>query len=436
MTSVFVRDGRTADIELAEPLPTLRTDSTGGVRILVRMHGRPVATLTVTTAVGELGPSRLAEEIWSVAGSEVRSHLVADGFPTSQVLGARTELPTATGETPCVARRAAALHRAPAITVLVATRDRVDVLRRCLSSIAELDYPDFDVVVVDNAPATEATARAVAELGGHCGPARIRYVREELPGLARAHNRGLAEATGSWVAITDDDVVVDRQWLSGIAEAAQSAPGVGCVTGLILPAELRTPAQRLLEQAGGFSRGFITRLYDTGSNRPDDPLFPLTAGRFGSGANMAYDTAVLRALGGFDPATGAGTRARGGDDLLGFLDVLVAGYGLAYEPAALLWHFHRRDYEELYQGSYNYGVGLGAYLTAALAHHPGLLPGILRNSMLAVRHFLGRSSPKNRAKTTDYPRELERAERRGVLHGPFGYVAGRWDALWREHRRW
>jgi len=117
------------------------------------------------------------------------------------------------------------------------------------------------------------------------------------------------------VAFTDDDTIPDRHWLTEIVRGFWAAPRVGCVTGPILPSELATPAQLWIEQFGGYSRGFKRRVYDLGVNRPPDSLFPYAAGRFGSGANMAFRRSLLLDLGGFDPALGGGTPALGGEDL-------------------------------------------------------------------------------------------------------------------------
>ncbi|PRC62799.1 glycosyl transferase family 2, partial [Mycobacterium sp. ITM-2017-0098] len=66
---------------------------------------------------------------------------------------------------------------------------------------------------------------------------------EPRPGLSRARNTGLSAATGEVVAFTDDDVVVDRHWLSAIARGFSRGPAVSCVSGIVAAAELRTPAQ-------------------------------------------------------------------------------------------------------------------------------------------------------------------------------------------------
>ena len=314
------------------------------------------------------------------------------------------------------------MRNPPLITMLIATRDRPGSLLRCLQSVARLEYPRFEVVVVDSAPTSEAGRRVVEQFDGRIGPAGLRYVQEPAPGLALAHNRGLQRAQGSWLAITDDDVVVDPQWLAAIAESTTLDPSVACVTGLIMPAELLTPAQVLLEQYGGFARGFSPKLYDTGAHRPDEPLFPLAAGRLGSGANMALRTDVLRELGGFETALGAGTPARGGDDLAAFLMTLRAGHAVAYQPAAIVWHHHRREFQGLKRQARHYGVGLGAYLTNALVRDPKLGLTMLRRAVPAVRHMLDPQSAKNSGKRPGFPRELERAERIGLLLGPISYL--------------
>jgi GT2 family glycosyltransferase len=410
------------DVELGAALPDVPPAPAGStVTVLARLHGAPVGRVTLPGGPDGLPADRLAALLWRDADA-LREHLAADGLPVPDALGP-AGLPGPPAP-PCRRGRTAA---PPFVSVVVATRDRTDSLLRCLRSLAAQDHTGrAEVVIVDNAPSTDATQRAVASLDGRLGDLDVRYVREPVPGLARAHNRGLEVARGDWLAITDDDVVADPGWLSAIAAAARRAPGIGAVTGLILAAELETRAQDLLEQYGGFARGFTPRLFDLGTHRPADPLFPLTTGRIGSGANMAFERGLLASLGGFDAAMGAGTPARGGDDLAGLLAVLQAGRTIAYAPSAVVWHWHRREYEGLLRQARHYGIGLGAYLTGALVHDPRLVTTMLRGARPALRHLLDRSSEKNRMKAPDFPRELERAERVGVLLGPWCYARSRW----------
>jgi GT2 family glycosyltransferase len=268
---------------------------------------------------------------------------------------------------------------------------------------------------VDNAPRSDDTERLVKDSYADI----VRYVREPRPGLARAHNRGLAETTRPVVAFTDDDVLVDPAWPAALAATFAADPEAGCVTGLILPAELETPAQVRLEAHGDFGKGFAVRTFHR--DRPEaDPLFPFTAGRFGSGANMAFSAAALQAIGGFDAAMGAGTRAKGGDDLLAFFRTIARGFALVYQPGALVWHHHRRSAEDLRNQAFGYGAGLGAYLTAAVLAEPGLWPRLAKALPRGMRHAVDHTGDR-----PGWPPELSRLQRRGMVYGPVGYLASR-----------
>lgn len=414
-----------SELELSAPLQPLRCaapDHYSHTSALVRLHGRPLGVVNLPTGAE---PAEQARIVWQFLTPEIRHHLAGDGLavadrPDDSVLQGDPGTTTPT----CVAGRARLLADAPPVTVLVATRDRTRELGACLDSLMVQDYPGaYDIVVVDSAPSSEATKQYLQRR--YAGDERVHYVRTDVPGLAVAHNHGLPAVTGEITAITDDDVVVDAQWLSAIVEAFRATTGTACVTGLILPVELETPAQALLEQYGGFARGFRRQVYALDAGPSDDPLFPYTAGRLGSGANMAFDTRLLRALGGFDPALGAGTPARGGDDLAAFVQVLLAGHRLVYEPAAIVRHRHRRDYAGLRAMAQGYGIGLGAYLSSVVASQPALLLDMMRKGPRALSYVLRPDSIKNRNKGEAYPRALTRTERIGMVRGPLAYVSSK-----------
>ncbi len=382
----------------------------GEVFLLVRRSGRPVATLL----------TRVPE------GADPRAVLTAAASGAPREAAAEDAARDAAGD---AAGDAAAPP--PYASVVVATRERAGQLARALDSLLAQDHPRFEVVVVDNAPVTGGTRELVERKYAE----RVRYVCEPVPGLAVAHNRGLALARGEVVAFTDDDVVADPRWLGELTAPFAADPRLGCATGLILPARLRTPAQVLLESHGGFAKGFTPTTYDPGDPPRDEPLFPFTAGRFGSGANMAFRTDVLRAVGGFDPATGAGTAARGGDDLYGFVRVLAQGHRLRYTPYALVWHHHRETWSDLETQAYGYGAGLTAYLTAILVNRPALLPAFLARlprglararALTEARDTDGGGAPGTHdTRTHPWPRRLSRLQRRGMLYGPLGYLRAR-----------
>lgn len=415
---------RLLDVEVSAPLPDIGGDPLGpaSALILVRFHRCPVGRMWLDVPPAGLGAAELAGGIWSCLAGAINEHRRDDGLAPALGLGL-SGLPEVQVP-PCLLRRASVTAEGPLVTVAVATRERPDQLRTCLRSLLQLDYPRFEIVVVDNAPVTDATKALVdAEFSG-----ALRYVQEPRRGLAAAHNRALEEARGTIIAFTDDDVAVDPDWLGAIVEGFTLGDRVGAVTGLIHPAELVTDAQLLLEQHGDFGKGFVPRLFDRYTHRLATPMYPFTAGRIGSGANMAFDADVLRRLGGFDPAMGTGTASRGGDDLMAFFSVIASGYQVAYHPAALVHHHHRRDEAALGRQAFGYGVGLGAYLTNAVLHHPLMALAVAPQVPSSTRAIMSLRSARNRSRYATWPRRLATLERRGVLVGPAAYAASRWEA--------
>jgi hypothetical protein len=396
----------TADLDV--PSGLLEATSSTGTRyeraiVLVREGGRPCGVAQIELPVGGLDAAQYEDRLREALGRPAPS---TAGEQHSRALFSVESLFSAL----------------PHVTVVVATCDRPEALRRCVDSVLASDYPSFDVLVVDNAPDSIATQRVVADTYGAGQP--VRYVREATPGLACAHNRALLETTAPIVAFTDDDVIVDPGWLTNIVAGFGVAPDVACVTGMIFPLEIETPAQDLVERSIGFNKGFEQRLFRLGG-APDDLLFPYAAGRFGSGANMAFRTDVLSALGGFDPALGTGTKARGGDDLAAFFDVVASGHALVYEPAAVIFHAHRRDDAALVRQAFGYGAGLTAYLTKTIVDRPGRVLDLAGRAPAGLRYALSRTSAKNARLPVEYPAALVRRERAGMLAGPALYWRSR-----------
>ena len=248
----------------------------------------------------------------------------------------------------------------PSVTVVVCTRDRPEELGRCLDSLDALDHRPLEVLVFDNAPTTDATQRLVERRGG-----AVRYALEPMPGLDNARNRGIASATGEVLAFTDDDVLVDPQWLSAIAATFASDPSVVAVTGIVLPAELETEAQVLFERYRSFARGFRRKRAHADGSGAVASRYGLT-GDFGTGANMAFRRDLFERIGPFDPALDVGTPARGGGDLEMFFRVLKEGHVLVYEPRAMVRHRHRRTMAELRRQIADHGIGFSAYVVRSM----------------------------------------------------------------------
>jgi glycosyltransferase involved in cell wall biosynthesis len=376
-------------------------------RVLIRLHGEPVGYVELVRDGDGVDLRRVVAAAWALYGARMRVHLAAEGLgfdhwsrPIPATVGCPHRVPT--GEP---------------VSVVVCTRNRAATLRAALERLRAVTYPTAEFIVVDNAPVDEQTRRVVAEFAD--GDARFRYVREDRPGLSRARNVGLFHAGGTYVAYTDDDVSVDPQWLHGLVRGFRRRPDTGCVTGLVCTASITTGAEAYFDaRAASWSTRCEPRVFDLDEHRPAEALYPYSAGIFGTGANVAFDRALLCGLGGFDEALGAGTPTGGGEDLDMFVRVLRAGRALVYEPSALVWHHHRADDESLRRQMFSYGTGLTAYLTKLLLH-PDTRGDVLRRVPVGVRRMA-------RIRTTTVERLHGRiAPPRGALLREFaGFAAG------------
>jgi GT2 family glycosyltransferase len=417
---------RILEVELGQPLPPItafddkKESYYQCARCLIRLHTQPLGLIELKIDKEELSPDEYAPKIWQALKVEINEHLQQDGLPKATAL---TSNGLISFSIPCcIEEREKFLNNAPLVSVIVPTHDRPEQLATSLSSLMSLYYPHYEVIVVDNAPSTNATADLVHKLSHSAS--NIKYVREDRPGPSWARNCGIKVAEGKILAFVDDDVVVDCYWLVDLVRGFGFAENVACVTGLILPLELETPAQFLFEEYGGFSRGFTRRVYDMEENRSKDPLYPY-AGHFGTGASMAFTADFIRCVGGFDPALGGSGPVRCSQDVAVFLQVLTHGYKLVYQPAALVYHLHRRDYIQLRKQIYNYGVGITGHLTKTMLENPRLFFDFVTKIPYALFYKLSAQSPNNKKKSPLYPKELIKMERKGLLYGPFAYLQSR-----------
>lgn len=386
-------------------------------RVLVRLHGEPLGYLVVDLVDGVVDMGQLTDAVRRELLGPASEHLAAEGLAPLRGAG-ELEVPAAMSRCPSL------VDGDELVSVVVCTRDRSDVLRHCLESLRDLTYPALDVVVVDNAPSDDRTARVVDEVGA----GRFRRVVEPRRGLSCARNRGLVEARGRWIVYTDDDVTVDRHWVEGIVRGIRRHDQVGLVTGLVATASVSGAAEAYFDaRAASWSVRTRPELFDRGPHGRDDALYPYAAGVFGAGANLAVDRELLLALGGFDEALGAGTPTRGGEDLDAFVRVVNAGRVIAYEPSAVVWHHHRADASALRRQMYAYGTGMAAFVAKFLvdgATRWDLLRRIPVGLWRMTR--IGATTRRSLAGTHIAPRGALALEFAGFAAGPWLYARSRY----------
>jgi GT2 family glycosyltransferase len=413
----FRRDALPAlvrDVELHEPLPRLERDRPAGApyrvaHLLVRVGGRPVGWATLPFDGAWIEPATV--------------HAAATAVATAAAAAGPAAGPPEPSSD----------HQ---VSVVIPTCGLSPELLDTVHSVLDNDLAPMEVIVVDNRPGGSAAPAALSREFG--ADPRVRYLTETRPGSSYARNRGLLDARGDIVAFCDDDSRTDRRWLRTLVGAFDSDPAIACVTGLIVPGELETDAQVLIEEFGGYSKGWRPQIFDLDANRVDSVLYPYAAGTFGAGANMAMRRDACVALGGFDGDLGIGVPSRGGEDLDLQVRAVLAGHRLRYEPSAIVWHAHHRSMRDLRRIVHGYGVGLVAYITKQVATSARARRDILRRIPAAVAFYFRPDSTKNAQRHNRYPRDLVVRELAGMAWGPFAYARTRWqhrDPRWRDPPR-
>lgn len=368
-----------------------------------------IAAQAVTLAVGD----RLPETGFSAPLPKCPPGLIPPPTPDLEALlklerplaALATRLPGPSPRTPMQS----------SISVVVCTRNRPAELSRCLASLHRLSVPPREVLVVDNAPNVPHTREAVERFPG------VRYVAEPRPGLSAARNAGIRSSTGDIIAFTDDDVSAHPDWVYRLEQAFRE-PRVMVVTGLVLPAELQSEAQVLFETEMGFNLGPRPRLFDR-------RFFAYQKNRgvhvwsIGAGANMAFRRSVAQRLGGFDERLGAGA-AGCSEDSEFWYRVLADGGECRYEPAAAVFHHHRREMNGLERQSAAYMRGHVAALLAQFARY-GHAGNLVRLAFFIPRHYIKRYARGVLAR--------DKRKRRAAVRQMSSGLSGL--RYWLEHRR-
>lgn len=220
------------------------------------------------------------------------------------------------------------VHRWPRVSVVVASYNGARTLGPCLESLTRLNYPDYEVILVDDGStdATHEIARAQP---------KVRYLRHSSNlGLGAARNTGIEAATGEIVAFTDADCRADEDWLYHLVNVLVPGEFAGAGGPNIPPPEDSPLATVVMASPGGPAHVLLT-------DREAEHV---------PGCNMAFYKHALLAVGGFDPVF-----RQAGDDVDLCWRLRQAGYKIGFSPAAFVWHHRRATVREYLKQQYGYG---------------------------------------------------------------------------------
>jgi O-antigen biosynthesis protein len=213
------------------------------------------------------------------------------------------------------------------VSVVVATYNGARSLKACLESLGRLNYPDYEVIVVDDG-STDATPEIARSFPG------ARYIRQENRGLSAARNTGIAAATGEIVAFTDDDCRADEDWLYYLAGDLARGGFVGMGGHNFPPPEDSHVAAAVSASPGGPAHVMLT-------DRVAEHI---------PGCNMAFYKWALDEIGGFDPVF-----RKAGDDVDLCWRLQSRGYNIGFSPGGFVWHYRRSTVKAYLKQQAGYG---------------------------------------------------------------------------------
>ena len=217
--------------------------------------------------------------------------------------------------------------RMPMVSVVICAYNAERTMRDCLESLRRLDYPNFEVVIVDDG-SRDRTADISMDFP------EFRLIRQPNKGLAVARNVGMHAARGEIIAYTDSDCVVDPHWLTLMVRSMTENNFDGCGGPNYAPHE----------------EGWIAASCAASPGAPCHVLVAEDRAEHLAGCNMLFSKAALAKIGGFDPQF-----TSAGDDVDICWRLLDAGFKLGFSPAAFVWHFRRNTVKAYYGQQRGYG---------------------------------------------------------------------------------
>lgn len=220
------------------------------------------------------------------------------------------------------------LPRKPRVSVVVANYNGARTLNLCLQSLGRLEYPDYEVLMVDDG----STDPSVEIAAHHTFVKIIRHDRNL--GLSAARNTGIAHATGEIVAFTDSDCRADEHWLYYVVGDLLNSDFAGIGGHNFLPPDDSPVAAAVMSSPGGPAHVMLT-------DRQAEHI---------PGCNMAFFRQALVDIGGFDPIF-----TKAGDDVDLCWRLTQAGCKIGFSHGGFVWHYRRPKVRDYLKQQHGYG---------------------------------------------------------------------------------
>jgi len=260
-------------------------------------------------------------DLWHTGG-----HLVED-WAFGVTRADRSPKPACAALADVAAAPPALLSATPRVSVVVCSYNGGRTLGQCLESLVRLDYPDYEVLLVDDG-STDDTAAIAARFPE---VRLVRHLRNE--GLSASRNAGLAAATGAIIAYTDSDCFADPDWLTHLVHRLEST-GADAVGGPNLSPD----------------DGWVAAAINASPGQPTHVLESDQVAEHVPGCNMAFRRAALASINGFDPQF-----LRAGDDVDVCWRLQQAGGWITFAPGGMVWHHRRQTPRSYFRQQAGYG---------------------------------------------------------------------------------
>ena len=219
------------------------------------------------------------------------------------------------------------LLKTPSVSVIVCSYNGAKTLAACLESLGKLNYPDYEVILVDDG-STDDTAYIAAKFPN------VKYIHQTNHGLSYARNAGAAAARGEVIAYTDSDCMADPDWLYYLVGTLTSGDYGGVGGPNITP-----PGENWIQACVAAAPG-----------GPSHVLLTDTVAEHIPGCNMAFYKWAFDNVGGFDPEY-----RKAGDDVDFCWRLQQGGQVIAFSPTAMVWHHRRFTLRAFFKQQDGYG---------------------------------------------------------------------------------